>query len=132
MFGTILNWLGGGILTKLAGQYFSHLEKKANSRVESERVAAEERIASLNASKDAFSAMAAMKYFWFGWMLFVFTTGVWYAKVVIWDKVLGLGTTDPLTGAAAQWAELIVQSMFLPASIAAVGGAVATVYARRR
>ncbi|NEP47239.1 MAG: hypothetical protein F6K35_51870, partial [Okeania sp. SIO2H7] len=75
-------------------------------------VAAEERIASLNASKDAFSAMAAMKYFWFGWMLFVFTTGVWYAKVVIWDKEVMLAGIKPhITKKGDRMAFLQVEDM---------------------
>ncbi|MBX6329373.1 MAG: hypothetical protein IRY89_12445 [Pseudolabrys sp.] len=48
-------------------------------------------------------------------------------KVIVWDKVLGLGTTDPLTGTVAEWAGLIV--------MAYVGGRtvekVARIFARR-
>ena len=29
-------------------------------------------------------------------------------KVIVWDKVLGLGTTDPITGMIADWTGLIV------------------------
>ena len=29
-------------------------------------------------------------------------------KVIVWDKVLGLGTTDEITGMAADWCGLIV------------------------
>jgi hypothetical protein len=31
-----------------------------------------------------------------------------FRKVIIWDKVLGLGTTDPITGMVADWTGLIV------------------------
>lgn len=42
--------------------------------------------------------------------LFAYIMVVYFAKVVIWDKVLGHltgGTTDPLTGDAATWAGLV-------------------------
>ena len=29
-------------------------------------------------------------------------------KVIVWDKVLGLGTTDPITGDVGVWAGTIV------------------------
>ncbi|MFA6266588.1 MAG: hypothetical protein WC670_12875 [Pseudolabrys sp.] len=35
---------------------------------------------------------------------------VW--KVVVWDKVLGLGTTDPLTGDLGQWALIVLTAYF--------------------
>ncbi len=33
---------------------------------------------------------------------------IYLRKVVIWDKVLGLGATDPITGMVADWTGLIV------------------------
>ena len=33
---------------------------------------------------------------------------IYFWKVIVWDKVLGLGVTDPLTGMAADWAGTIV------------------------
>lgn len=33
-------------------------------------------------------------------------------KVVVWDKVLGLGTTDPLTGEVAHWAMIVLTAYF--------------------
>ena len=35
---------------------------------------------------------------------------VW--KVVVWDRVLGLGTTDALTGDVAQWAMIVLAAYF--------------------
>jgi hypothetical protein len=33
-------------------------------------------------------------------------------KVVVWDKVLGLGTTDPLTGDISTWAGYVIIAYF--------------------
>ncbi len=39
-------------------------------------------------------------------------TLVYYSKCLIWDKVLGLGTTDPVAGAIAVWAGMIMGFYF--------------------
>jgi hypothetical protein len=33
-------------------------------------------------------------------------------KVIVWDKVLALGVTDPITGEVATWAGVIVTTYF--------------------
>jgi hypothetical protein len=35
---------------------------------------------------------------------------VW--KVVVWDKVLALGSTDPLSGDLARWATIVLTAYF--------------------
>lgn len=40
----------------------------------------------------------------------IFIIYVW--KVVVWDKVLGLGTTDALSGDMSQWAMAVVTAYF--------------------
>jgi len=50
---------------------------------------------------------------------------VW--KVVVWDKVLGLGSTDPLSGDVAQWAAIVLTAYFGGRSIEKV----ARILARR-
>lgn len=42
-------------------------------------------------------------------------------KGIVWDKVLGWGTTDPLTGALADWASIIITSLFGSTSAVALG-----------
>jgi hypothetical protein len=32
--------------------------------------------------------------------------------VVVWDKVFGLGSTDPLSGDVAQWALIVLTAYF--------------------
>jgi hypothetical protein len=48
-------------------------------------------------------------------------------KVIVWDKVLGLGTTDPITGMIADWTGMIVTAYVGGRSIEKV----ARVFARR-
>lgn len=40
--------------------------------------------------------------------LFGYIMVIYFGKIVVWDKVLALGSTDPLTGAAAEWAGIIM------------------------
>lgn len=37
---------------------------------------------------------------------------IFVAKVIIWDKVLGWGTTDPLSGMLAQWGGTVMVMWF--------------------
>jgi len=41
-----------------------------------------------------------------------YCVAIYFAKLLIWDKVLGLGTTDPLAGWASTSANLIVMFYF--------------------
>ncbi|MBX6328559.1 MAG: hypothetical protein IRY89_08290 [Pseudolabrys sp.] len=44
--------------------------------------------------------------------LFAFAFVAYAWKVVVWDKVLGLGTTEPLSGDVAQWATIVLGAYF--------------------
>jgi len=50
-------------------------------------------------------------------------------KVIVWDKVLALGATDPLAGDVAQWAGLIVTTYVGGRSLEKIAG---TIWSRRR
>lgn len=42
-------------------------------------------------------------------------------KVIVWDKVLGWGSTDPLTGLVADWANTIIAGVFGAPTALALG-----------
>jgi hypothetical protein len=44
--------------------------------------------------------------------LFAFAFIIYVWKVVVWDKVLGLGTTEPLSGEVSQWALIVLTAYF--------------------
>jgi hypothetical protein len=44
--------------------------------------------------------------------LAMYITLIFYAKCIIWDKVLGLGSTDALSGDISTWASLIMSFYF--------------------
>jgi hypothetical protein len=44
--------------------------------------------------------------------LFAIAFIIYVWKVVVWDKVFGLGTTDALTGDVSQWATIVLTAYF--------------------
>ena len=44
--------------------------------------------------------------------LFAYAVVIYFWKVIVWDKVLGLGATDPLTGSVGDWAGMIMIAYF--------------------
>jgi hypothetical protein len=59
--------------------------------------------------------------------LFAFPLVIYFWKIILWDKVLGFGTTDPLTGVVGEWAGIIIVAYFGGRSLEKV----ARVFARR-
>jgi hypothetical protein len=70
--------------------------KKADAKTEQERIAADERLKTLEARRDVMVAEAGLGLN--AWMRFALAVGpaAFLLKVFIWDKVLKLGTTDAL------------------------------------
>lgn len=121
MLGTILNFLSGGVLTKLVDAYFRSVERKANSENERERIKGEQQLGRLQARSSTVQVAMAYRAFWVVWLLFTAPLGFWWAKIIVVDKMLGWGATDPLTGQVAVWAAVIIENIFPTGAI--VGGA---------
>ena len=84
------------------------IEKIAQARLEQtkaltdrEKIAADERVALLQAKRDVLIAEAQSPINAIVRACFTFPICVYFAKVILWDKVLSLGRTDDLT--ANQW-----------------------------
>jgi hypothetical protein len=60
--------------------------------------------------------------------LFAIPLALYWSKVVIWDKMLGWGSTDALGGLVGEWAGLIILAYFVGRPIEKV----AMVFGRRR
>ncbi len=56
--------------------------------------------------------IAELGHWWEPDKLMGYVVAIYFGKLIIWDKVLGLGITDPLTGWAASTATLIVGFYF--------------------
>jgi hypothetical protein len=60
----------------------------------------------------AFSAMTGTRLLTLLVLAFATPLVVFVWKVVVWDIVLGLGTTDPIKGQVASWANTVIVSIF--------------------
>jgi len=112
----ILGFLGGPVIKGLIDAYSAKL-KAGNV---SERIAADTAASEIAAQTSEQREITALKIAQIGhWYepekLAFYVTLVFYAKILIWDKVLGNitgGHTDEVTGAAGVWAGLIMSFYF--------------------
>ena len=113
MWMTIISFLGGPVIKGLIDAYQAKL-KAAN--VES-KIAADLAAGELAAQTAETNAIMQYRIAEIGHpfepdKLMGFCVAIYFAKLLIWDKVLGLGTTDPLGGFAATTANVIVGCYF--------------------
>jgi hypothetical protein len=113
MWLTILSFLGGPVVKGLIDAYKAKL---AAGNVES-KIAADLAASEIAAQTAETNAMMQYRIAELGhWSepdkLMGYFVAIYFGKLLIWDKVLGLGTTDPLGGFAATTANLIVAFYF--------------------
>ena len=125
-------WLGaltavGRVLNALDSAY----ETKVNAETEQQRIAADERIADLNGRLAVLQDKQKSPVFWIIWGWFAAVTALYYTQLV-GDVMFGWGdgTTDPLKGQAAEWAQAVVDSIFVTGGAVASVGIVANAVAR--
>jgi hypothetical protein len=129
-----MKWLLG--LFNPVGQIISLItkERERQRTLESdhEKIASEERIKRLEFSRDLILSAHQTRWFWFMWVVYSLPGGMHNIKVVIWDKLLKLGTTDALTGLAETIAIASIDSIFLSGSLLAGTTVVAAALRGRR
>lgn len=83
-------------LTSITNKIVDLQIKKADAKTEQERIAADERLRSLEARRDVMVGESGLRLN--AYMRFFIAVGpaVYLTKIFIWDKVLKLGTTDAL------------------------------------
>ena len=113
MWLTILSFLGGPVVKGLIDAYKAKL---AAGNVES-KIAADLAASEIAAQTAETNAMMQYRIAELGhWSepdkLMGYFVAIYFGKLLIWDKVLGLGTTDPLGGFAATTSNLIVAFYF--------------------
>ena len=119
MLTTILGWLGnllGGPFAKAAVDAYRARLDAGNT---SEKIAADLAARALDVESRerelATQALIAEQGRWYTALprpLFAGAFIIYAWKVVVWDKVLGLGVTDPLGGDVAQWAMIVLTAYF--------------------
>jgi hypothetical protein len=113
MWMTLLSFIGGPVVSGLIKAYQAKLAAgNTSEKIASETASSE--IAAQTAETNAITQLkiAEIGNFWEPEQLFAYVTLFFYAKVLIYDKCLGLGTTDAVSGEVATWAGLVMSFYF--------------------
>ncbi len=110
---TILSFLGGPVIKGLIDAYQAKLKAgNVDSKIAADLAASE--IASQTAEANAVMQyrIAEIGHWYEPDKLMGYCVALYFAKLLVWDKVLGLGSTDALAGFAAITANLVVSFYF--------------------
>jgi hypothetical protein len=108
-----MSFIGGPVISGLISAYREHLKATTTDKQTASNLAGQE-IAAQTAETQAITSLrvAQIGHPWEVEKLFAYVTLFYYAKLLIWDKVLGLGSTDPLTGWVLWAANLVIGFYF--------------------
>jgi hypothetical protein len=113
MWMTIVSFLGGPVIKGLIDAYNAKLKAgNAESKIAAD-LAAGEIAAQVAESNAILQYRAAEIGHWYEPdKLMGYFVACYFGKLLLWDKVLGLGTTDPLAGFAETTSNLVVAFYF--------------------
>lgn len=113
MWMTIISFLGGPVIKGLIDAYQLKLKSETTDAKTAANLAATE-IAAQTAETQAQTQyrIAEIGHWYEPDKLLGYCVAVYFGKLLIWDKVLGIGTTDPLAGFASTTANLVVSFYF--------------------
>jgi hypothetical protein len=119
MFATVLTWfgslLGGPFVAAAVKAYQAKLTAENTSEKIAADLAARELSVEAREGELATQTVIAEQGRWYTALprpLFAFAFVIYCWKVVVFDKVLGLGSTPPLSGDVAQWATVVLTAYF--------------------
>ena len=113
----ITNFLGGGIVKDIGEQLNRAYERKLAAKTNNDILEADKEIAYLTAKRDLLMKEQD------GWITrlirpaFALPFIVYNMKIIIWDKVLRLGSTDPLSDNLYQVQMIVIGFYFLTRGI---------------
>jgi hypothetical protein len=113
MWMTIISFIGGPVIKGLIDAYQAKLKAgNTSEKIASETAAGEMAVQTVEIKAQADYRIAALGYWYEPDKIMGYAVAVYVGKLLIWDKVLGLGSTDPLVGWIEITANLIVGSYF--------------------
>ena len=107
--------LGGPVINGLIAAYKAKLDAANTTDRVAADLAAKEIAAEIETRKQAAAVVLAEQGRWWTAIirpLAALPVVIYIWKVIVIDKVLGLGTTDPISGEVATWAGVIVTTYF--------------------
>lgn len=113
MWMTIISFLGGPVVKALIDAYSAKLRAENVDAKIAADLAASEIVAQTAETKAVMQYRIAEIGHWYEPdKLMGYCVALYFAKLLVWDKVLGFGSTDPLAGFAAITANLVVSFYF--------------------
>src|SRR6185369_16790227 len=111
MWSWLASLIGGPVITGLINVYKARLDASNTQDRIAADLAAKEIEAEIAARKEASAVIIAVQGRWYTAIirpLLAFPVIIYLWKVIVWDKVFGLGATDPITGMIGDWTGLII------------------------
>ena len=109
MWTAILSFLGGPIVNALIDAYKAKLEAgNTSERIAADIAGRELDVQRREAEVEAEYKRALIGHWYEPTNLFGYIMVIYFGKIIVWDKVLALGVTDPITGQGAEWAGWIM------------------------
>lgn len=111
----MLNFIGGPIITGIIDGYKAKLASVNTTDAQAVDLAKQEIAAEIEARKQATIVILAEQGHWWTSLpraAVQYAYAVFIVKVVVWDTVLGWGSTPPLHGDIATWSGMIMAFWF--------------------
>lgn len=115
MWTAILTFLSGPLLSNLSAAYKAKLEAQTGQDAKATELAIEEIHAEIAARQDARAIILVEQGTWFTRApraLVQWSFSLFVVKVVVWDTILGWGSTNSLGGDVASWAGMVMAMWF--------------------
>jgi hypothetical protein len=113
MWMAIISFLGGPVIKGLIDAYQAHLTATTTDKQTAANLAGQEIAAQVSETNAIMQYRTAEIGHWYEPdKIMGYAVAIYFAKLLIFDKVFGVGTTDPLAGFAETTANLIVMFYF--------------------
>lgn len=113
----ILSWLASFLSAPIVNGVIDGYKAKLAAGNDKDRIAVDLAARELEVQRVEIEAQNTLRIAQIGkWYepekLFAYIIVIYFAKVIIWDKVFGWGTTDPINGMVAEWAMMVMMFYF--------------------
>ena len=111
MWQWLASFLTAPIINGFLDAYKAKLDSQNTQGAQAVEVARAALLAEVDARKSANAIIIAEQGRWYTAMirpLLALPIVIYFWKVIVWDKVLGWGVTDPMTGMIGDWAGLVI------------------------
>jgi len=113
MWMALMSFIGGPVIKGLIDAYNLHLQAETADAKTAADLAGKEIAAQVSETNAIMQyRIAEIGHWWEPDKLMGYFVAAYFGKLLVWDKVLGLGVTDALAGWAATTANLVVSFYF--------------------